>query len=232
MSTRRMHRTATLGLVLLAAALGVSLFSFALGPLWTFVLSTMAFPSSGATAIRTVWMPLSGVVVDVAAFVLGLLGFSLILGGRHEIGGPFASRAGLSLLAVLIAGVAFILYGATGIFLAYVSGVEFLVPWRDLLGIIGGVFLGLGLYWILANLPVAGARPLAAVSLGLGLGGIALVNLAAVGLRRVRTASLDGAGLGLALASLTLWLILCLWGEENLRSRPVTEAMSTVAQSP
>lgn len=227
MSARRTHRSTTLGLVLLAAALGVSLFSFALGPIWSLVLSMVPIPSASANTIHAIWIPLSGVVVDVAAFLLGLLGFSLVWGGRAELGGPFASRVGLSMLAILIAGVADILFGATGILLAYVSGAEFLVPWHSLFAIVGGVFLGLGLYWILANLPISGARPLAAVALALGLGGIALVNLAIIGLRRVRTAGLDGAGLGLALASLTLWLVLCLWAEENLRTRPSAGPAST-----
>ncbi len=232
MSTPRSHRSTTRGLVLLSAALGLSLFSFAVGPLWTTVLAFFPQSPSAAAAVRTLWMPVSLTVVVGLAALLAVVGFLSLWRGRWELGAEYASRSGLAMLFVLVAAVAYLLFAVTGVFLGYVQGVQFLVPWHGLLAVVGGVFLGLGLYLVLANLPIAGTRPLAAVALALGLTGIALTSLAVVGLRRIRTAPLEGAGLGLALASLTLWLVLCLWGEETLRSRTsLSPAVTPVHES-
>lgn len=232
MSTPHSHRSTTRGLVLMAAALGLSLVSFALSPIWANLIAIMSPTASTTASIRTLWMPLSVALVEGAAALLAVLGFSFLWRGRWEVGGEYVSRSGLAMLLVLISAVAYLLFAVTGILLGYVQGVQFLVPWHGLLGVVGGVFLGFGLYFVLANLPIAGSRPLAAVALALGLAGIALVNLAAIGLRRVRTGSLDGAGVGLALASLTLWLVLCLWGEETLRSRTSASPAAVPSQEP
>ncbi len=230
MSTPRSHRTTSRGLVLLAAALGLSLVSFALSPIWAMLLAMFPQSPSAAAAIRTFWVPPSIAVVEGLAALLAVVGFLSVWRGRWELGADYASRSGLAMLFVLVAAVAYLLFAVTGILLGYVQGVQFLVPWHGLLGVAGGVFVGLGLYLVLANLPISGSRPVAAVALALGLAGIALSSLAVIGLRRVRTAPLEGAGLGLALASLTLWLVLCLWGEETLRSRALASPAVTPAQ--
>jgi hypothetical protein len=79
------------------------------------------------------------------------------------------------------------------------------------------VFLGLALYWILSHLPVSGSRPAAAVSLALGVAGSALLFVGTLGLRRGEDLAVLGAGYGLALASLVLWLVLCVWDAQGLR---------------
>ena len=221
MSPRRVRRVTT-GLILLAAALGMSLFSFVLGSLWTGFLASARPPEGVASSLRTFWMPLSELVVGVATGLLGALGFLFAWRGRHELGGAYATRAGLALLAALVAGVAYALYALTGVLLDSFGGLSVLVPWHGLLAAVGGVAVGLGLYWTLASLPVAGTRPVAAVAFGLGFAGIVLLNLSTLDLHRPRLGAfgLEGAGLGLALASLTLWLVLCLWSEESLRNRP------------
>lgn len=217
MSASRIHRSTRLGLVLLAAALGLTVLAFVLGDLWAMLLALFSVSGRAADSFHALWIPLSGAILDGAIGVLGVLGFALVWRGRWEIGGPYAERLGLAMLLVLVAGVAYVLFALTGILLGYVTGLSFLEPWHGLLAILGGVFLGLGLYQMLANLPFAGVRPVAAVSLALGVAGIILLNLTALGVRRVRVAGLEGAGLGLSLASVILWLALCLWTAENLR---------------
>lgn len=133
------------------------------------------------------------------------------------------------MLAFLAATFAYALYAFTGILLSTFSGLGFLQPWHGVFGFAGGVALGFGLYWILANLPVPGSRPVALIALTLGVAGIAILGLADLGLRRTRVAALDGAGLGLALVSITLWLVLCLWGRESLRGTERKSGRPTVA---
>ena len=231
MSARRTSRSTRTGLILFAAALGATLLSFALGRLWAGLLTDVRPPTAASYDLRTFWIPLSAYLLDGAIGLLGVLGFAFVWRGREELGSAYASRQGLSLLAFLVAGVAFALYLATGVLLGYVAGVAFLVPWHALLAVIGGVFLGLGLYGVLANLPLAGARPVAAVALALGLAGIALSNLETLGLRRVEATGLAGAGFGLALASLIVWLVLCLWGEETLGSGGSTARASAASRA-
>lgn len=229
MSTSRIHRFTRLGLVLLAAALGLTLVSFALGDLWVTLLAIFQTPARTADSLHTLWIPLSGWIVDGAIALLGLFGFALVWRGRWELGGAYASRMGLALLAVLVSAVAYALYALTGVLLGTFSGFAFLIPWHGLLAVAGGASVGLALYWILANLPLAGSRALAAVALALGIAGMVILNLADFGLRRVRVAGLEGAGLGLALASVTLWLVLCLWGHESLRNRRASSPVTASA---
>lgn len=218
LAKRTPHSTRT-GLVVLGASLVGSLLSLAWGYLWAIVLATGRFSPDTVGALHTFWIPLSGVLLQAAIAVLGLIGFLFVWDGRWELGPDYAARVGLALLAALVAVVAFALYGLTGILLGYVPTVGFLAPWHVLLALVGDVFLGFGLYGILANLPIAGGRPVAAVALALGLAGVALLSLVAFGLRRARIAGLDGAGFALSVVSLALWLTLCLWGGETLRSR-------------
>lgn len=230
MATHPSGRSTTRGLLVLAAAIGVSLVSFALGSIWSVILAIASLPPAVADPIRLTWLPISVIVLQGLVGLLGLLGFLFLWRGRWEVGAGYASRLGLAMLAALVSAVAFALFGVTGLLLGYVRGVEFLVPWHGLLAVVGGVFLGLALYGVLANLPIVGSRPLAAVALALGLGGIALVNLASIGLRRIRTGALEGAGLGLALASLTMWLVLCLWCESTLRSGTAVAPAASASQ--
>ncbi len=217
MSTPRAPRRTRLGLVLLAAALGLSVLAFFFGDLWAAVLAVFSVPPRAADAFHTLWIPLSGLLLNGAIASLGVLSFALLWRGRGEIGGAYASGLGLALLMVLIAAAAYVLFGLTGLFLGYVAGVAFLAPWHGLLAILGGIFVGLGLYVAFSNLPLAGSRPVAAVAFALGVAGLVLLDLTALGFRRIRLAGIEGAGLGFALASVILWLVLCLWAAETLR---------------
>lgn len=219
MSSQRFRSSLRVGLIFLAASIGVALFSFVLGYLWTPVLQAVGGSPGIVSSFRSVWIPVLGLLVDGAAAALAMVGVAMVWRARWELGGVYASRVGLALLASLIAVVSYAFFVVTGILLGYVPGAAFLIPWHGLFAMVGGVALGLALYWILANLPVPGARPVAAVALGLGLGGIAVAGLAVIGLRRLRTSEVAGVGLGLAVASLILWLVLCLWTQETLRDQ-------------
>lgn len=230
MSTPRVHRVTTRALAFLAAALGLSIVSYALGDFWSILLAVLRSPASATYTLHTFWIPLVGVAVTAATAILGAVGFLLVWRGRWELGGEYASRVGLAMLAALVATVAYALYAFTGILLGSFAGLEALVPWRGLFAVVGGVAVGFALYWIIANLPVSGTRPVAVVALALGLAGIALLNLAVLDLRRARIAGLEGAGIGFALASLVLWLVLCLHGEETLRTGPSRAAATKATE--
>ncbi len=214
---------------MLAAALCLSLVSFALRDLWGIVLAVTQVSGGTAAALHAIWIPLSMEIVEGAIAVLGAFGFTAVWSGRRELGDTFASRVGLAVLAFLAATFAYALYTFTGILLGTFAGLGSLQPWHGLLGVAGSVALGFGLYWILANLPVPGSRPVALIALALGVAGIAILSLADLGLGRTRVAAPDGAGLGLALVSITLWLVLCLWGRESLRGIRRTRGRPMVA---
>ena len=213
----RAPRSVTAGLALLGGALALFVVSLFLEDVWAALLSALRMGTDTAVTLHTVWIPLTALAVDLGTAFLGALGFGLLWSGRQGLGVAYASRAGLGLLAFLVAVVAFALLTATGVLLGFFAGFRFLVPWHDLLAVAGSVAVGFALYVFLANLPLAGARPLAAAALALGISGIALANLRALTLSGVHMEDLYGAGFGLSLASVVLWLVLCLWGGETLR---------------
>ncbi len=225
-----LRRPTQLGLLFLAGAFVLALVGFALPYAWNAFLEAARVGQPLLDSLHAVWIPLSGLVLDGGIVILGLAGFALLYRGRWELGPESASRAGLALLALLIAFVAYAAYALTGIFLGYVAGVAFLIPGHHLFAFVGALFLGLALYAILAHLPVSGSRPVAAVAFALGAAGSALLYVATLDLRRARVLAVDGAGYGLSLSSLILWLVLCLWGAERLRQRGISAAPASPAR--
>jgi hypothetical protein len=211
----RTRRTTEVGLLALAAAFILALVSYAMPYVWDGIVR--AVPGDGGSpSLRGFWIPVIGLSLDAGIVLLGLLGFALVWRGRWELGPEYASRSGLAVLAFVIALAAYSAYAVTGGMLGFVSGVAFLAPWHELLGLAGAVSLALALYWILANLPVPGSRPAAAVALALSVVGAALLVLD-LGFRRAETRAVQGAGYGLSLASVVLWLVLCAWTSRRLR---------------
>lgn len=215
----RPRRSTELGLLSLAAAIALSLLAFVMPYIWSAAIVGANVGQPLLNSLHTVWIPVSGFLLESGIVVFGLLGFAFVWRGRWEFGPENASRMGLTLLALVIAFAAYAAYALTGGILGYVSGVEFLRPWHALFQFTGAVFLGFALYWILSNLPLHGSRPTAAVSYALGVAGAALLLFATLGLRRAEALGVQGAGVGLSLASLVLWFVLCLWDVQGLRQR-------------
>lgn len=212
------RRSTELGLLCLAGAFVLALVRFALPYLWDAVMA--ATPAGGPSlSLHTVWIPISGLVVDGGIAVLGLIGFTLLWRGRWELGPENAAWSGLTQLALLVAVVAYAAYTLAGVFLGFVPGAAFLAPWRSLLLFVGALFVGAALYWTLSHLPATGVAPAAAVAFALGVAGSALLLVGTPGLRRGEALGVHGAGLGLSLASSILWLVLCVWGSQRLRER-------------
>ncbi len=212
------RQSTEIGLSALAGAFLLALVRTALPYFWDAVLAgtPAGAPSS---VLHTLWIPLSGLLVEAAIAILGLVGFGLLYRGRWEFGAASALRSGLVLLAMLVAAVAFGAYFVTGIALGLLSGLAILVPWHSVLLFAGSVAVGLALYWSFAPIPVSPSRGAAAVALALGISGSTLLLLATAGLRRADTLRIQGAGLGLSVASLVLWLALCFWDARGLRLR-------------
>lgn len=227
----RSRRSTELGLLSLAGAFVLALAGLALPYLWNTAIAAARVGQPLLDSLRTTWIPLSGIVLDGFIAVLGLVGFGLLWRGRYELGSENASRAGLALLALLIAFVAYAAYALTGLVLGFVAGVEFLRPWHAAFALVGAVSLGASLYWVLAPMPVAGSRLAAAVSFALGVAGSALLYVATLGLRRAPLLTVEGAGFGLALASLVLWLILCVWDADRIRGRLAPAAPAAAARN-
>lgn len=213
------RRSTELGLLCLAGAFVLAVVGFALPYVWSAVIAATRVGQPLLDSLHALWIPLSGLVLDAGIVVLGVLGFALVWQGRWDLGPDYASSAGVALLALLIAFAAYAAYAVTGGILGFVSGVSFLRPWHVLFDFLGALFLGGALYWMLSHLPVTGSRPAAAVAFALGVAGSALLFVGTLGLRRGEALAVQGAGYGLALASLILWLVLCVWGSERLRER-------------
>ena len=135
----RTHCSVSAGLALLSGALALSLLSFFLGDFWAAMLPALRLPADTVRTIHTLWIPLASLGVTAAMVVLGGLGFAFVWHGRWELGAEYASRAGLGLLAFVVAAVAYALYAFTGILLGFVGGLAFLVPWHGLLAAAGAV---------------------------------------------------------------------------------------------
>jgi len=211
-------------LLCLAGAFVLAVVGFALSYIWDVAIAVTRVGQPLLGSLHTLWIPLSGLVLDAGIVVLGALGFALVWRGRWELGPDFASSAGVALLALLIAFAAYAAYAVTGEILGFVSGVSFLRPWHALFNFLGALFLGGALYGMLSHLPATGTRPAAAAAFALGVAGSALLFVGTLGLRRGEALVVEGAGYGLALASLILWLVLCVWASERLRERGTSPA--------
>lgn len=211
-------RSTRIGLFLLAASLSLSLLGFVLPYVWGAFLLRGAPETILGQSVRVVWIPGAADLLLVATAAVGLLGFVFIWHGRWAFGTEHASRVGLALLAVAGAGVVLGLWAAEGILLGLVHGTADWIVVRHLLAFLGTVFLGFAFYWALTNLPLSGVRAASAVALALGIAGGVVTLLTTLGLRRAQAASLEGAAVALSVASVVLWLSLCLWGWLELRT--------------
>ncbi len=214
----RPHRPAQLGFLLLVCSFVAALVRFALPYLWAGVLVRGAVQPVLGQPLATFWVPLLGDLVGGAIAVLGLAGFLLLRQGRFSLGAAYAEEFGLAILALIVASVVLAAWFATGFLAGLVTGLNYLAPWRRLLLFLGTVFLGLALYGALANLPFAGMRAVAAVTLVLGIAGGAITLVASFGIRRTEALTLRGAAETLSLVSLVVWLAICAWSWDALRS--------------
>lgn len=230
MSTHRSRRSTLLGMLCLASALGLALFAYSLPFVWSAVIDAIRPSPALSYPLRSFWIPLSTIVLEGATALLGITGFLLLWRGRWDLGEAYAAKVGLALLAFLIAAMAYGAYYASGL-TDYVAALAVLVPARAFLSIVGGVFLGVGLYWVLANLPLPGTRHLAAAALAIGFAGIGILGFAALEVRRSRAVALEGPGIALSVVSLILWMVLCLWSEQTLRNHPSVATPTAVSHS-
>lgn len=150
--------------------------------------------------------------------LLGIVGFVMLWKGRSDFGPEYASRVGLGLLSLVVAGIALALWTATSLLLGSFSGFSGLVPWRGVLAFAATGFLGFALYWVLAHLPLLGTRPVAAVAFALGIAGGALSLIPTFALRRAQVVGLGGAAVTLSFVSIVLWFVLCIWSSRTLRA--------------
>lgn len=224
----RAHRSTEVGLLCLGGALALSLGSFTFPYIWALAASTSP-ADSGSFALHTFWIPMSGLMVNVAIAALGLLGFVFVWQGRSELGPERAARARLVPPALVLAFAAYAASALTGIVLGSLADVGFLIRWHDLFILTGALFVGIALYGTLSHLPVSHTRPVAAAAFSVGGAGSALLFLTVPGLGWVEVPAVGIVGSGLALVSLVLWLGLCLWGSQRLRQRgPAVTATSAV----
>ncbi len=226
------RRSIHFGLILLVGSFVLALVRFALPFLWDAVLVRGTPASLFGQAVPGFWIPLAADIVDAALAGLGILGFVFLRRGRWELGPEYASRIGLALLALLTAVAVLAAWFATGVLLGYVTGVSYLVPVRRILALAATVLLGFAMYWALASLPLPGTRPVAAVAFALGVAGGVAGYLATLGFRRTEIVTLRGASDALTLVSLTLWLGLCTWGWQSLKTGGAGPRAAIAARSP
>lgn len=223
----RSRRVTELGLISLASSLFLALLSFVLSYLWDAVLTRGTVDTILGESVRLVWIPVTYDLLLLGMAVFGLIGVVLLWRGRWDLGPEYAAGVGLALLTMAAAAIAFGFWLATGVLLGYFSEFSGLISWRYVLAFVATSFLGFTLYWLLANLPLHGTRPVAAVAFALGVAGGAISLFARAGLRRPQAVGLDGAATALSLASLVLWFVLCVWGSQSLRSgRPGPPAVA------
>ncbi len=221
-----------LGLFLLVCSFAASLVRFALPFVWGATVPAAGTSVVLGQSVRTFWVPASGDVVDGAIAALGLVGFALLWRGRWEFGSPYAAKLRLGLFAMIAAVIVLAIWFATGLLLGYVSGVSYLIPWRRVLALLATVFLGFALFWSLGYLPYAGMKPVAGITLALGVAGGALAYVATLGLHRTLAATVRGAGDALSVVSLLLWLGLSLWGWDALRFGRLGSPAAAPARTP
>ncbi len=220
------------GFVFLVASLAVSLVRFILPFVWGAALPPNGTQVVLGQSVHGFWLPTIGDVVDGAIAVLGLLGFAMLWWGRHAFGAAYREKLRLGLFALTAGVIVLGVWFATGLLSSYFSGLSFLVPWRRVLAFAATGFLGLALFWGLGYLPYPGMKPVAAITLVLGVAGGALALISTLGLRRTEAVTLRGAGEALSVVSLVLWLAVSAWGWTAQRSGRTGPPAVAPSQSP